>query len=138
MTTNETEIWSDNASMLDFLVNPIHWLLTLLTCGIYFVLVFLNRLNTRFTLTNERLIITKGLLSKSVDEIELFRVKDTKINQTFFSRLVKLGDIDVTSSDETGFIRLVNISNAQTRREDIRRFANEARERKGIRTIVNE
>ena len=45
--------------------------------------MYLNRINTRYTLTNERLKIEKGLLSKSVDEIELFRVKDTKVKSTF-------------------------------------------------------
>jgi len=136
--SNETEIWSEKASMLDFVVNPIHWILTICTAGVYFLLVFLSRLNTCYTLTNERLVVTKGLLSKSIDEIELFRVKDTKIHQSFLNRLVGIGNIEVTSSDKTGFLRLGNISSSQSRREDIRRFANESRERKGVRTIVNE
>ena len=136
--SEEKEIWSEKASMLDFLVSPLQWFLTLCSCGFYFVLVFLARLNTRYTLTNERLIVTKGLLSKSIDEIELFRVKDTKVEQTFLNRLVGIGHVGVSSSDKTGFAKLNYLANAQSRREDIRRYANEARQQKGVRTIVNE
>jgi len=138
MAGKEEEIWSDKASMLDFLVNPILWLLTLLTCGIYFNIVSVSRLHTRYTLTTERLKVTKGFLSKSVVEIELFRVKDTKVEQSFLNRLVGIGHIDVISSDQTGRIKLTNLPKALQRREEIRRLSNEARERKGIRTIVNE
>ena len=138
MSEEENEIWSEKASMLDFAVNPWHWIFTVGTVGVYFVLVYLIRLSTRYTLTNERLKVTKGLLSKSVDEIELFRIKDTKVHQSFLNRLVGIGHIDVTSSDNTGMIRINNLPKATDRREEIRRLSNEAREKKGVRTIVNE
>jgi uncharacterized membrane protein YdbT with pleckstrin-like domain len=138
MAEEEKEIWSEKASMLDFAVNPFQWIFTLVTLGVYFVLVYLIRLNTRYTLTNERLKITKGLLSKSVDEIELFRIKDTKVQQTFLNRIVGIGQIDVISSDLTGSFRLKYLPKAPDRREEIRRLSNESRERQGVRTIVNE
>ena len=134
----EKEIWSEKASMLDFAVNPWHWIFTLGTFGIYFVLVYLSRLNTRYTLTNERIKVTKGILSRSVDEIELFRVKDTKVSQSFLNRLVGIGHIHVTSSDVTGSIRIKHLPKAPDRREEIRRLSNEAREKTGVRTVVHE
>jgi len=138
MAEEEKEIWSEKASMLDFLVNPFQWFFTIITLFVYFIIVYFNRLSTRYTLTNERLKVTKGLLSKSVDEIELFRIKDTKVSQSFLNRIVGIGHIDVTSSDETGTIRLQHLPKAPERREEIRRLSNEAREKKGVRTIVNE
>ena len=138
MAEEEKEIWSEKASMLDFAVNPWQWFLTIFTLGLYFIIVYLSRLSTRYTMTNERLKVTKGLLSKSVDEIELFRIKDTKVSQSFLNRIVGIGDIDITSSDETGMISLKNLPKAPDRREEIRRLSNEAREKKGVRTIVNE
>ena len=134
----EREIWSEKASMLDFLVNPFQWVLTIGTLGVYFVFVYLSRLNTRYTLTSERLKITKGLLSKSIDEIELFRIKDTQVTQTLLDRIVGIGNIRVTSSDKTGFLELSYLPKSLDRREEIRRLSNESREKKGIRTIVNE
>ena len=47
MTSDETEVWRETASMRDFYVNPKHWLFTLVTLGIYAGVVFLMRYCTR-------------------------------------------------------------------------------------------
>jgi len=137
-TTQEETIWQEKASMLDFLINPVLWILTVGTAGIWFILVYIVRLNTRYTLTSERLIITKGILSKSVDEIELFRIKDSKLKQSLLERIVGLGTISVTSTDATFDQKLEKMPNAYNKREQLRQMANQSRERKGIRTVVNE
>ena len=133
----EIEIWSEKASMLDFIVNPMQWIFTICTLGIYFLIVYLSRLNTRYTLTDERLKITSGLLTKKVDEIELFRIKDTKVTQTFLNRLVGIGTISVISSDETENVIISYLPNSINRREEIRDYSNKSREKKGVRTIVD-
>ena len=135
--SEEIEIWSEKASMLDFIVNPMHWIFTICTLGIYFLIVYLSRLNTRYTLTDERLKITSGLLTKKIDEIELFRIKDTKVTQTFLERLVGIGTISVISSDETENVIISYLPNSINRREEIRDYSNKSREKKGIRTIVD-
>ena len=135
--SEEIEIWSEKASMLDFCVNPMQWIYTICTLGIYFLIVYLSRLNTRYTLTDERLKITSGLLTKKVDEIELFRIKDTKVTQTFLNRLVGIGTISVISSDETENVIISYLPNSINRREEIRDYSNKSREKKGIRTIVD-
>ncbi len=135
--SEEIEIWSEKASMLDFIVNPMQWIFTICTLGIYFLIVYLSRLNTRYTLTDERLKITSGLLTKKVDEIELFRIKDTKVTQTFLERLVGIGTISVISSDETENVIISYLPNSINRREEIRDYSNKSREKKGVRTIVD-
>jgi uncharacterized membrane protein YdbT with pleckstrin-like domain len=135
--SEEIEIWSEKASMLDFIVNPMQWIFTICTLGIYFLIVYLSRLNTRYTLTDERLKITSGLLTKKVDEIELFRIKDTKVTQTFLNRLVGIGTISVISSDETENVIISYLPNSINRREEIRDYSNKSREKKGVRTIVD-
>ena len=124
--------------MLDFAVNPVKWILTICTGGIWFIVTYLSRLSTRYTLTEERLIVTKGLLSKSIEEVELFRIKDTKVSQSFLDRLVGIGHIEVTSSDNTGSLSITTIPKALERRESIRRYYMASREKKGIKTIVHE
>lgn len=136
--SEEKEIWSEKASMLDFAVNPVKWILTIGTLGIWFFVTYLSRLSTRYTLTEERLIVTKGLLSKSVDEVELFRVKDAKVSQSFLERLVGIGKIEVKSSDDTGTLLITNIPKAVERRESIRKYYIESRQKKGIATVVHE
>ena len=136
--TEEKTIWAETASMKDFYVTPKHWLFTILSLGIYALVVYLNRLYTRYTLTNQRLIMESGLLVKRIEEIELFRINDTKFNQSFFQRLVDMGDIAVFSSDQTGNFVLLHMPNAREKREQIRTMANQSREENGIRTIIND
>ena len=124
--------------MKDFYVNPILWFKTLFTLGIYLLYSYLVRIYDRYTLTNERLIKESGILSKSRDEIELFRIKDTKVKSNFFQRLVGYGDIEVISTDVTDIFLMENIPDAMAKREKIRALSNYSRETKGIRTIVNE
>jgi hypothetical protein len=134
----EYEVWKEKASMKDFLVTPTLWLLTLITLGLYFVIVYLVRLNTRYTLTNQRLIKEFGLLSKSVDEIELFRVKDIKAMQGLFQRFVGLGNIVVMSSDASGTFVMECIPDALKKREQVRAMAQKSKEAKGVRMMINE
>lgn len=138
MIPQEEIIWSERAGMKDFYVNPILWFKTLFTLGIYLLYSYLVRIYDRYTLTNERLIKESGILSKSRDEIELFRIKDTKVKSNFFQRLVGYGDIEVISTDVTDIFLMENIPDAMAKREKIRALSNYSRETKGIRTIVNE
>ncbi len=136
--TEEKTIWTETASMKDFYVTPKLWLFSLLSLGIYTLVIYFIRLYTRYTLTNQRLIVESGLLVKRIEEIELFRIKDTKFNQGFFQRLVDMGDIAVFSSDQTGNFVLQHMPNAREKREQIRAMANQSREENGIRTIIND
>ncbi len=54
---------------------------------------------THYVVTTQRVRVVRGLLSKDVQEIELFRVKDTGTHQTFFLRLFSLGNLRITSGD---------------------------------------
>lgn len=138
MSTEETLIWEEKASMRDFYVTPMHWAYTAVTLGLYAVIVYLIRLYTRYKLTSERLVKESGLLGKSIDEIELFRIKDTKLKQGFFQRVVDMGDIEIISADVSGSFTLTNIPKAREKREQIRTWSNKSREAKGVRTIINE
>ena len=46
---------------------------------------------TRYFLTDEKLIINTGFLSKKEDEIRLYRMTDFSVTQKFFQRLFKVG-----------------------------------------------
>lgn len=136
--SNEKTIWIEKAGMADFKVYPIHWILTLVTFGIYALLIYLQRIYTRYTLTNERLIKETGILKKERDEIELFRIKDTAVRAGLFQRFVGYGNIAIVSSDMSGTFVLENMPDAMNKREQIRTASNKCREARGVRTIVNE
>jgi uncharacterized membrane protein YdbT with pleckstrin-like domain len=55
---------------------------------------------TKFTLTDQRLIITKGVFHKATNETELYRVRDTSIEEPFFFRMFGVGNVIIYSTDE--------------------------------------
>ena len=55
---------------------------------------------TRLTITDERIIVSEGVFNKTTNETELYRVRDTTIEEPFFYRIFGLGNIIVFTTDE--------------------------------------
>jgi uncharacterized membrane protein YdbT with pleckstrin-like domain len=56
--------------------------------------------STKLTLTDQRLIVTSGVFTKSTNETELYRVRDTSIEEPFFYRMFGVGNVIIYSTDE--------------------------------------
>jgi uncharacterized membrane protein YdbT with pleckstrin-like domain len=56
---------------------------------------------TTYRLTNERLLTTRGIFSTVTDTLELYRVRDLEMTQSFMQRLFGLQDIVLVTADET-------------------------------------
>ena len=99
---------------------------------------WLENIAASYEFTNERLIIRRGIISKSVDEIELYRIKDVRINFSLINQIAGIGTISIASSDETtreGDLVIANVSKAQERREALRRLVDAARRLRGVREL---
>ena len=132
-----------------FLAGILLWLLNTANLGMYGVAVSLlaigifvwrwfENLASKYELTEERLIIRKGIIAKSVDEIEMSRIKDVRINFSIINQLVGLGTISISSSDETtrnGDLVIRDLEGAQARREQLRRLVDTARQKRRVREI---
>jgi len=97
-----------------------------------------ENLAAKYEITEERLIIRRGIFVKSIDEIELYRVKDVRIDFSLINQMAGLGTITIASSDETtrgGDLVLANIGKAQERREHLRRLVDTARQKRRVREI---
>jgi uncharacterized membrane protein YdbT with pleckstrin-like domain len=93
----------------------------------------------KYELTTQRLKLQAGVLSKKIDEIELYRVKDTRFEQSFFLRLFGLGNVVILSSDMTQPAQTIKaVSNAQALREQIRTLVEDRRDQKRVRMIERE
>ena len=55
----------------------------------------------KYKVTSERIFYTTGILSKKTETLELYRVKDLEMYEPFWQRLFKLGNIELSSSDQT-------------------------------------
>ena len=56
---------------------------------------------TRYRLTDDKLIVSTGLLSINEEEIRLYRIMDVTLKRSFGERLWGLGTIHICSSDKT-------------------------------------
>lgn len=61
----------------------------------------MNANTTTYRLTNQRVIVESGLLSKKQEEIELVKIKDFKVKQTLTEKMMGIGDIEIISIDAT-------------------------------------
>jgi len=110
-------------------------LLTLIALGIAGY-VWLRNLAATYVLTEERLIIRRGIVMKSIDEIELYRVKDIRLNFSLINQLADIGTIAIHSSDETtrdGYLVIPDVPQARERRETLRRLVDTARQKRQVR-----
>jgi uncharacterized membrane protein YdbT with pleckstrin-like domain len=97
-----------------------------------------QNLAAKYEVTEERLIIRRGIIFKSVDEIELYRIKDVRINFSLLNQMAGIGNITISSSDETtreGDLVIPEIQTAQDRREHLRRLVDTARQKRRVREI---
>ena len=97
----EETIWRGTSSQLK---NLGLFILCVLFCWLIVpIFIALTRyLQTKykiFELTNERLKITEGVFSKVTQTLELYRVKDIEVRQSFIYRMLGVEDIQVNTSD---------------------------------------
>ncbi|MBP5178812.1 MAG: PH domain-containing protein [Lachnospiraceae bacterium] len=95
---------------------------------------------TRYYLTNEKLVMVKGLFNTREDEVKLYRVTDFALTRKFWQKLFGLGTLEVKSSDKTcPSLNLVNIKKSGAVKELISKLVEEERDRKRVtgREIIN-
>jgi hypothetical protein len=75
-------------------------------------------------------LIEQGMLSKSVNEIDLRSVDDTQFYQSFADRLLGIGNVTLVSSDKALPITMLHgIGNPRNVRETIRAAAYQVSQR---------
>jgi uncharacterized membrane protein YdbT with pleckstrin-like domain len=98
--------------------------------------ILLTTKTTNYEITSDRLKVSEGILSRTHDEIELYRVKDYSIEQTFIQRIFSLGTISLDTSDTSHpKVFLHAIKNPLSVRDKIRNLVEELRSQKGVREI---
>lgn len=84
-----------------------------------------------YELTSQRLRVIQGIVSNQIEEIELVRVRDTKVTQNVGERMFDIGDVTIISGDATSPEKILyNIKDPVTVRELIRKAVYEERERR--------
>ena len=97
-----------------------------------------ENLAASFDICPDRLIVHRGLFIKSLDEVELYRVKDVRLDFSLINQMAGIGTITVNSSDETtrgAPLRLRHVERAAARREQLRGLVEAARQKRRVREI---
>jgi len=86
-----------------------------------------------YTLTNERLKITSGLIGKDIENYELIRIQDIDIVQNVSERILGIGDILIKGADQSSTsVVLRNIHDPQEVYELLRKAWLAARKKYGL------
>jgi uncharacterized membrane protein YdbT with pleckstrin-like domain len=97
---------------------------------------YLTTRSERYEVTSERIRVTTGVLSKTMSELELYRVKDAGIVQPLFLRIFKLSNLVLKTSDVSSPLLVIPaIPDAQVLRENLRGCIEKARDRKRVREV---
>jgi membrane protein YdbS with pleckstrin-like domain len=81
----------------------------------------------RYRITDQRMVIESGVLSRRIDELDMRTVEDLEFQQSVVERMLGIGDITVISSDRTNArTRLVGLAGPRELRELIRSSAYQA------------
>jgi uncharacterized membrane protein YdbT with pleckstrin-like domain len=89
---------------------------------------------TEYEITNERIRVRQGIVTKRTDELELYRANDTSLIEPFSLRMFGLGTIEIRTNDaSTPMVYLKAIHGARRVREELRHCIEECRDRKRVR-----
>ncbi len=67
---------------------------------------FVKRVATNYTITNRRLHIKRGIVSRTIQETRLERVQNVNYNQSVLQRVLQVGDVDfdTAAGDDYNFV----------------------------------
>jgi len=104
-TKQETILYSANPSM--FRNRPVEFLFALAAClflvGIPILFVWWLRCKaTTLTVSDERVTLREGILSKSTNEVWHRDVRNVQLSQSFLQRIFGVGGIGISSAGQGG------------------------------------
>jgi membrane protein YdbS with pleckstrin-like domain len=82
------------------------FLVVLALIGLTVVVGFVRRMATTYTITDRRLNIKRGIVSREIQETRLERVQNVNYRQSVYQRIMQIGDVDfdTAASDDYDFV----------------------------------
>ena len=89
-----------------------------------------------YLLTTQRLRVTSGVFSRTTDDLELRRVRDTRVVRSLGQRILRLGDVRLTTADpSTPHLTLHAVREPDTVQLTLRQLVEERIAKQGVREI---
>jgi uncharacterized membrane protein YdbT with pleckstrin-like domain len=88
------------------------FLVVLVLIALTVLVGFVRRVATTYTITNRRLNIKRGIISREIQETRLERVQNVNYRQSVYQRLMQIGDVDfdTAATDDYNFV-FVGVAN---------------------------
>jgi uncharacterized membrane protein YdbT with pleckstrin-like domain len=82
------------------------FLVVLVIVGLTVLIGFVKRVATTYTITDRRLNIKRGIVSREVQETRLERVQNVNYRQSVYQRVMQIGDVDfdTAATDDYNFV----------------------------------
>jgi uncharacterized membrane protein YdbT with pleckstrin-like domain len=76
-------------------------LLCIVTLGLALIYFWARRRGTSYRITNQRIVIDRGIFSKTLDQTDLYRINDFVVDRPFGQRLMGTGNIRMQTFDKS-------------------------------------
>ncbi|HWB68405.1 MAG TPA: PH domain-containing protein [Solirubrobacterales bacterium] len=86
--------------------NASAFVVVLVVLALTVLIGFVKRVATTYTITNRRLNIKRGIVSREIQETRLERVQNVNFRQSVYQRVMQIGDVDfdTAATDDYNFI----------------------------------
>lgn len=112
--------------------------------GAYLAWTYVENRASLFWIDDQRLFMRRGILMRSEEEIELYRIKDVKVAFSIIQQMFDNGTIQISSSDSSGtlasaaphprtMIEVTNVRDARAIRAELRDRVEAIRQKRGVR-----
>ena len=98
---------------------------------------YLLVLSSSYYLTAQQLIIERGLFTRRVNYLELYRIKDILVNQAFWMKITGLMNITLLSFDNAESLLTLKGIKVSSLPQAIRNHVQECRQRNKVLTVDN-
>lgn len=113
------------------------WIVVILTLGLGLIYFWLKSLDSSYEITSQRVRIERGILSKSKDSLELFRIDHFDLHKPLGMRLVGHCVLELSSSDASfAKVVLYGIPNLEKLADTLRECSLRERTRRRVTTLV--
>jgi uncharacterized membrane protein YdbT with pleckstrin-like domain len=76
-------------------------LVAILTLGLWLIVRWFQTLGKSYRITNRRIVVETGVLSKTLEQIDLYRVADYTVERPFGQRIMGTGNLLLKTYDKT-------------------------------------
>jgi hypothetical protein len=114
--------------------------LTIFTLGVALVVLYFKRRGQHYRVTTQRIVIEHGLLSKRMEQLDIYRITDYTVDVPFGQRMMGTGNLILKSLDPTTpELHLMGLkTDIRALYENLRRATESERQRRGVRVLDTE